>query len=82
MVRLSQRAPPGDIPVWLAVQAAAAGVAETAAAYTGDAPPSDDASTVAVGRRPWPWSPYHRESGGSLSEFLDAGDAAVRHPDP
>lgn len=87
VVRLGHGAPPADIPGWLAVQPPGHGVAETGAAYTSGAPhsstsPSDDTSTAAVGRALWPWSPYHREPGASLAEFLAAGSAALRHPDP
>lgn len=82
VVRLGQGAAPADLPGWLAVQAPYHGGAETAAPYTAGAPGSGDTSTAAAGRALWPWSPYHREPGASLSEFLAAGAAALRHPDP
>ena len=82
VVRLAGGAPPADLPRWLAVQVPGRRVADPTARYAAAAPAGPDAETPAVGRALWPWSPYYREPGAGLTEFLAAGAAALRHPDP
>ena len=82
LVRLAGGAPPADLPRWLAVQVPGRRVADPAAGYAAAAPAGPYAETPAVGRALWPWSPYYREPGAGLTEFLAAGAAALRHPDP
>ena len=68
---------PRELPGWLAVEVRERRAAEVSAPYTAAAN-----AAGAAGGALWPWSPYRREPGASLAEFLSAGASALRHPDP
>ena len=66
LVRLRAGGSPPDLPRWLGVET---GVER-------------QTSYELIGEKLWPWSPHYRDPGASLQEFLSAGAAALRHPDP
>ncbi|MSQ31132.1 MAG: hypothetical protein EXR64_03780 [Dehalococcoidia bacterium] len=77
----SRGGPPASTPPWLRVVAPAA-TPRRRARGTRVAEPE---ATYAVRERAddlWPWSPYHPAASPRAEEYLRAGAAALRHPEP
>lgn len=86
VVRLRRGTAPAELPRWLHVERSTRErkIAETPGGYGSDDADSADPPSAAagIGASLWPWSPTFRGPGPSLAEFLAAGAAAIRHPDP
>ena len=86
IVRLQSGAPPPALPRWLVVERAAVPAGERRTRSISDVAGVYEVGGAGggggAGARAGPWSPSYRGPGTGLTDFLAAGAAAVRHPQP